>query len=230
MIKRLIQSGISLLVYFCFATIMAEVILLGYLGSNWKLNRNKLVQILAVLQDVDLFAIRERIEGDKEEISSEQLSYEQILEARALNVRHLELREQALADGLEMLQFEQVKLAEERKRYKQLRAAFDTQLREMQEGAVATGVNENIQILGSIKAKQAKEQLVLMLDNDELDRVVALLAGLQDVKRAKIIGEFKTPKEAEQLSDILRRIREGIPGVSLPEEMRKQLEQATPAP
>ena len=79
-------------------------------------------------------------------------------------------------------------------------------------------------IIGSAKPKQAKEQLVQMLDNDELDIVVALLAALPDTKRSKIIAEFKTPNEAEQLGQILRRMREGYPDVALPEETLKQLE------
>jgi len=225
MIKRLLQASATLLVYFCLATLITQAIVFAYLGFTWQLNRTKLVQILAILQDVDLFAIKEQAEGEKEEFISEQVSYDQILEARALKVHHLELREQALKNGLEQLRFDQRKLAEERKRYAQLRESFDSQLLELQQGAVATGMDEVIQILGNIKPQQAKEQLVQMLDNGELDKVVALLAGLPDVKRAKIVGEFETPSEAEQLSEILRRIREGYPDVTLPEETRQELQQ-----
>jgi len=226
MIKRLLQSGLSLLVYFCLATLISQAVLLAYLGFTWRLNRNKLVQIMAVLQNVDLFAIKEQADIEKEQPISEQVSYQQIMEVRARNVYHLELKEQALKGDLEQLRFDQHKLAEDTRRYKQLRDAFNAQLLEMQQGAVASGEDEVVLILASAKPKQAKEQLVLMLDNDELDKVVSLLAKLPDTKRSKIIAEFKTPAESEQLGEILHRIREGIPDANLPEETRKKLQES----
>lgn len=225
MISRLLRSGISLLVYFFLATLIAQAVLLAYLGFSWKFDRNKIVQVLAILQDVDLFAIKEKAERDPDEISSEQVSYEQVTETRALRVQYLQLREQALKDGLDQLAFEQRKLGEEKKRYRQLKESFDKELATMQEGAVAAGTDNVRTKLEALKPKQAKELLVQMLEDQELNQVVVLLANMPTVKCAKIMSEFKTPSETEQLNEILRRIREGYPEADLAADMRKRLEQ-----
>ena len=68
----------------------------------------------------------------------------------------------------------------------------------MQKGAAATGSEDVRRTLETIKPKQAKELLVLMLEQKEMDDVVVLMAGMPDGKRAKIIAEFKTPAEVEQ--------------------------------
>jgi len=64
-------------------------------------------------------------------------------------------------------------------------------------------------ILGTIKPQQAKEQLVGMLKDGELDQVVAILSEMSDSKRAKIIGEFKTPEENEMIGQVLEHLRKG---------------------
>jgi hypothetical protein len=54
---------------------------------------------------------------------------------------------------------------------------------------------------------------------------VTLLSSMAEAKRAKIFGEFKTDEEMGKLSEVLRRIREGLPTASVPESTRKQLDQ-----
>lgn len=211
MIARLMRTGVSLLMYFAVATMLAQVILGAYLALRWQLDRNKIVQILAVAQGIDLLAIQEEAERDRGQISPEQVSYEQIRETRAVKVRHLELREQALRAGLDQLAAERRKLSEQLSHYEQLSKAFRKELFELQQGAVARGRENARMKLEALKPEQAKEQLAEMLKNDELDEVVALLSGMQNSKAAKIMAEFKLPGETEQLYQILRRIREGLP-------------------
>ncbi len=225
MIRRLIGGLGALIVYFCVATVLAQTTLAVYLASTWGIDRTRLVQMLAIAQGVDLFALKEEAKDDDDISAPEQVSFEQIVEQRAKNVHHLQLREQALRDGLEQLSFEQRKLIEEKKRYKQLRQVFEEQLLAQQEGAVANGRDEVRRILESAKPKQSKELLVQMLQNDETDAVVRMLVGMPDVKRAKILSEFKTPNELVQLGEVLKRIREGYPNVSLPEDTSQKLQQ-----
>ena len=49
----------------------------------------------------------------------------------------------------------------------------------------------------NIKPKQAKEQILQMIDSNEQDAVVAILTKMSISKQAKIIGEFKTPEESK---------------------------------
>ena len=89
-------------------------------------------------------------------------------------------------------------------------------------------MDDNRAKLESIKAKQAKELLLEMLDQQEINDVVTLLKGMPNVKAAKIIGEFKTPDELEKIGQVLRLIREGTPVSDLVANTREKLEQPKP--
>lgn len=230
MIGRLINGAWILLVYACVGTIISELILLSYLKSAWNIDRERLMQVMAAAQGIlPAGAAESQTKGADEKVA-EQPSYEQILEARAIKYRNLELRERDLLNGLGRLQTEMTNLAEEKKRYKQLREGFDAQLLSMREGSAAAGQDEVRRTLESVKPKQAKALILAMLDNKEVDEVVTLLSPMPDGKRAKIFGEFKTTEELEKLGEVLRRIREGLPSASVPENTRKQLEQLKSPP
>jgi hypothetical protein len=225
MIKRLIGGIWTMLVYACVGTVISQVVVFFYLISLWKIDNQRWLHIVAAAQ-----GIKEAVSADAQAKSAddkvpEQASYDQILEARALKFRNLELREQELRSTLTQAQFEQTKLAEDKKNYKQLRDSFDTQLVSMREGSVASGKDEVRRTLENIKPKQAKALILEMLDRKEIDDVVTLLTPMPDGKRAKIFGEFKTPDELEKLSEVLRRIRAGSPTANMSENTRKQLEQ-----
>jgi flagellar motility protein MotE (MotC chaperone) len=228
MIARLMRTAASLLGYFCVATILAELIVMSYLTLSWQPGRERLMQALAVARGVDILALKKQVAEGAEQLAPEQVSYEQIRETRAVSTRHLELREQALRQGLEQLASEQRELTEQMARHQQLRTAFQQQLSDLQQGAVASG-RENARLkLESLKPKQAKQQLVEMLDNDELEEVVALLSDMPDSKAGKIMAEFKDGEEVEQLYEILRCIREGHPESQLATGTLDRLSQTTP--
>jgi hypothetical protein len=229
MILRVLRAGASLFVYACVATVIAQAVLLLHFGRQWHLDRDSVTQILAIAYGIDLFGVKEEAQRQQDQVAPEQASYEQILEARALKSRNLELREQALQAGLNQFRFEQTKLAEDQKQHKQLKESFEAQLRSLREGATATGAEEVRRILEALKPKQSKELLVQMLEDKKLDEAVTLLAAMPDAKRAKIIGEFKTPEETEKIGEVLRRIRQGAATADAVNETRKKIEQPKPA-
>jgi hypothetical protein len=224
MIGKLLRSLIAMVIYVCVATVIAEVVLVVWYARAWQVDREKLVRMLAAAQGVDLEALKAQAQGERPEPSTEQPSYEQVLEARAVKGRNLELREEALRGGVQQVQTEQRKLADEKKRVQQLREGFQAELLATEKGATATGREDVRRTLETVKPKQAKELLALMLEKKELDEVVTLMAGMTDAKRAKIIAEFKTPAEVEQLSEILRRIRQGLPSAAMAENKQKELQ------
>ncbi len=221
--RRLFAMLAQLLTWFAVATLLAQILLLGFAVRNWDLNRDRLIQILALAQGVDLFAMRESALVKAEDVAVEQVSFDEIRATRALEYRNLERREQALANGLAQLRTEQQNLAEDRRRFKAARDALETQLYEMREGALAEGVDEVRRILEAVKPEQAKIQLMEMLNNDELDTVVVLLAGMPDQKRSKIIGEFETAPEQTLIAEVLNRILEGVPDAELAVETQEGL-------
>jgi hypothetical protein len=225
MIKRLLGAVGTMIVYACVGTIIAQAVIMAYLISTWKIDNQRWLSVIAAAQGI-LPAEGAEAQTKVAEVKvAEQPSLDQILEARALKSRNLELREQELRNSLSQLQLEQTKLADDKKSYKQLRTDFDAQLLSMREGAVASGKDEVRNTLENLKPKQAKALIIEMLNKKEIDDVVALLSPMPDAKRAKILGEFKTDEEMEQLSEVLRRIRVGSPTASVPENTRKQLEQ-----
>ena len=68
-----------------------------------------------------------------------------------------------------------------------------------------------------------------MLAKNEIQDVVALLAPMTDGKRAKIIGEFKTPEETQKIDEVLRLIRRGEPEAGATVNARQQLGASLPA-
>jgi len=225
MIQKLINGAWMIVACVCVGTIISQAIMLIYLVSAWKIDHQRWVYIVAAAKGIAPADDKEAQAKGGEEKVAEMPSYDQILETRAVKYRNLEIREQELRDSFSQLQNQEAQLTDDKKHYKQLREAFDAQLLAMREGSLATGKDEVRRTLESIKPKQAKALILEMLDNKEIEEVVALLGPMADTKRAKIIGEFKTPEELEKLSEVLRRIREGSPSASVSESTRKQLEE-----
>lgn len=231
MIMRLLRIATTMFVYFCLATVVAQVVLAAYLATNWKLDKNKLVQMLAIAQGIDLFALKEEAEKDKDIPSSEQVSFDQILKTRVEKFHDLELREQALRNSLDQLGFEQRQLTDNTKRYKQTRDAFDAELATMQEKATSAGMEDNRTKLEAIQPKQAKQLLDEMLAANEINDVVTLLEGMPTTKAAKIIKEYTTPDDVEKIAGVLRLIRQGNPLSNLAADTQKNLTQpSSPTP
>jgi len=228
MIARLLKAGGVMLVYFCAATVIAELLVVGCLWFNWRPNREKYLQSLAIAQGIDLFKMKEELDRRRQDLSPEEPSYNQVIRARAEMDKNLALREQALANRLGHLLLQQRQLAEETKRYKLEKAAFRTELATLTEGLEAGRQADVRTWLTKMKPKQAKEQLMLMLDSGEMDEVVLLLVGMPTANQAKIGGECKTPEESEKLGEILRKIREGVPQSQLLAKAQEILEKPNP--
>ena len=220
---------ISVLAYFCVATVIALLIGVWTLWSKGLLSDEKMLRIVAVMHD-DPAAEAPKKEGDPASTeSTEQPSWEDRERPEGMQLRQFELREQALDSARAQLQFEQTALAQERQQLDSVRTAFNEELKKMSEGVVATG-EENVRtIWENIKPKQAKEQMLLMLEAQETEKAVSLLSAMPIAKRAKIAGEFKTPDEAQKLAEILKLLREGVPQLGVVDGAREKLDQLNQA-
>lgn len=224
---RLMRGLWGLVLYFALATLIAQTIMALYAVRTWGIDAARLRQVLAVARgETHTAAASPPAAAEKPEIPS----YQQVLEARALRDINLRLREEALAHALADLRNSQQKLAEDLKRFKVQRADYEKQLAELQSGNVAAGREEVRRILQSVRPKQAKEILMQMLDNKETQEVVALLTGMTDSKRAKILGEFKTPEETQKIEEVLRLIRQGEPKAGVVQSAMDRLNPGAPKP
>jgi len=223
MIARWPKIAIKLFACFCIATLIAQVVIAGYLGTRWQLNREKIVQMLAIAQGIDLFAAQKEA-LEEEEVPPEEPSYQDWIDRRATMFRDLELREQALDNAVARLNVERSELAGDRNTFARIRERFEAELAASTAEARGEGIETLGSILESIKPSQAKEQILQMLENDEMDKVVVLLNAMNGSKRAKIIAEFESEAEGKKMSEVLRRIGEGEPIASMAEETLGQLQ------
>jgi hypothetical protein len=227
--KRVVQIITVLGAAFCVATVIAATAVVSYVGIKYHIDREKLAKIVAAAQGVTPAAKPEDVTPGKEEVHPEQVSYDQILEARAVKVRNLELREQALKNGLDQLRFEQNKFSGEQAEFAKTRQAFTEQVAAIKKRDTAVGFDTVVRDLGAMKPKQAKEEILLMLQRNEDKQVVSLLLPMSDSRRAKIYGEFKTPEEQEKLDGLLRLIRQGEPTAEIVRGTQQELSRANPA-
>ncbi len=225
---RLIRGLWGAVLHFALATLVAEAIIAIYAVRTWGIDRERVERILAVARGETPAPPPSSAPPAPE--TPEMPSYQQVLEARALRDANLRLREEALAHALADLQASRQKLAEDLKRFRAQRADYEKQLAELQSGSLAAGREEVRRILQSIRPKQAKEVLVQMLDNKETQEVVALLTGMTDSKRAKILGEFKTPEEIQKIEEVLRIIRQGEPKTGVIQSAMDRASAAAPKP
>jgi hypothetical protein len=223
MIRRLLRMAVAGLGFFCVATLIAQAVIAGYLVLAKGFDRPRLARVLAVARGIELPAAAEQPRTQPLEGFGEQPSYEQVLASRAMKARNLELREQALRSGLARLQTEQMKLAEDSERFQKDRGDFEKKLTALQKRNTDAGWEENRQALMTVKPKLAKELLMQMLEKNESDDVVALIAPLPEARLAKIIAEFKTPDELKKIDELLRLIRQGKPLAPAIDDMQQKL-------
>jgi hypothetical protein len=228
MFGRLLRGLFALILYFALATLIAEGIMGWYVASRWQLDGDKMAQMLAVAQGVEINRAPPPAPREPASTSADQPSYDQILEARAMKDKNLQLREQALANTHAQLRVEQRKLTDEEKRYQQQMSDYLAKLDATSKGAKAQGREEVRRILETLKPKQSKEMLLGMLENKETEEVVMLLGGMTDTRRAKILGEFKTPEENKKIEEVLRLIRQGVPEAPVAEKAKQQAQPPSP--
>jgi hypothetical protein len=224
--KKLFGALSAAFVYFCIGQTLALFVLVGALVAKGLVTNDKLEQIAAVMQGVDLREVTESIDEARAKAKLPQPSLQDVAAARALKSRDLELREQELRNQLNLIRQEQSKLTSEADRYQKVQTDFEVRLKNLREGVIATNLENARIILENMKPKQAKEQIQRMLTDGEMKQAVSLMSAMPVEKRAKIVTEFKTDKESEELAEMLRLIRAGEPEVTLIDETQKNLSRA----
>ncbi len=73
-----------------------------------------------------------------------------------------------------------------------------------------------------LEPEQAKTFLLEMLEKNEIEQVVMLLAGMEERRRPALLGEFQTPDEIAKIAEVLRLIRQGHPRPRLPRKFRRK--------
>jgi hypothetical protein len=220
--NKMLNLAWALIISFCIGTVITQLLLAAVFYPKLKLDKERITQIAAIAQGAALPAKAEVKGPEKQE--SEQASYQEVVEARAVKYRNLELREQQLRNNVVRVQSEESKIAEDIKRNKQLAEGFKTELEQVRKSSTTEGMDDVLRKLIKMDPKQAKGQLVMMLDNKEMDAVVSLIKQMPDKNCANILREFKTDDEKLKLSEVLRRIREGAPEIKTVDKAQEKLQ------
>ena len=165
-------------VYFCTGTVLAVAIALFHAFQTGKLDRPKLVRMLAVVHDIDLSEFEKSDASDLEKDTGEQLSYQDIEEVRAHKSRDLDLKLQSIAAQLKEFQHLAEQLKTDRERYDIVRTGFKEELEEMKTNSTTGGMAEVRRALETVKPKQAKDQILRMVERGEIEQVVTLISEI----------------------------------------------------
>ncbi len=221
--KRLFSLLTTGFVYLCVATMIAQAAALTTLWAKGALDRSRVYRVLAALHGVDVVTMQTNLSTQKKDTDQEQHSFAARLEAQSLKSLDLDLRETALDKGLVDLRNLQDATQAEQAEFLALRQSYDAKLKDLVEQEQASAMKQLQRTIEAMQPRQAKEQLLKMLDDQAIGDVVTIVKNMPVDKQKKLIAEFKDGTDADQLYQILRSIRAGEPVVSQIEEARTKL-------
>ncbi|HUG67088.1 MAG TPA: hypothetical protein VMM76_05025 [Pirellulaceae bacterium] len=227
---KLLRLFLTGLAFFSVATILAQAALMGMLYARGNLSPAKVVDLIAISQDVDLATMWRKLELSSKPVDIEQVSFEEVLRARKHMSLDLDLREIAADKGLIDVRQLGVLLEDERRQYDTLKYEFDQRIENVRQGAVDEGLREVQRQLESVDAKLAKDQILRILGNPDIppdtstNFIVTIFKNMPLDRKKKIMGEFKTPEDRRQLNMIVNQIRLGVPDVEVIRQTREQFE------
>lgn len=204
---RLIDTVLSVLVYFFAAMAVGGLVIGVHLWFAWGLTTDRVREAIAMLRGEKA----QFVEATPTSTSSQppqEPSYQEIIAKRALAYRDWELKQKMLQALKEEMATKQTQLDKQEKLLAEREKTLTTKIAQFEQGVEDAGLETVRRTLESIRPSQAKELISDMLANNEEDQVVALLQEMNDSKRARIIGEFRTPDELAKISEVLRRLRE----------------------
>lgn len=204
---------------FCVATVLTQLLIILVLVGRGNLDGNSAIKMVALANGIDITGdrLQKILESSKQ---MEVPSFDEVLEQRARIGDDIEMRLQAQQNYYEQLQVMLRELQDKERRFDARRNAFNAKLDELEKGIRDEGMRELQRSLESMEAEKAKIQLLMMYDEQELDKIVSIIQMMSPEKKKKIYNEFAGSDDEKKLGEILRRIGEGEPKQTLIEEAR----------
>ncbi len=207
---------------FCVATVIAQMILFTYFLTRGSVNGDTATKVVALMNGIDITGNRlQQIMRASED--REQPDFDDILEARKMESFDMDVRLRSQKEYRDELATMLADIKEAGVQLDERVANFRAEIDEIDKSAQKKGIQDVQRTLESLDPAQAKEQLLLMYDDQRVDEVVTIVKAMSSEKRSNILAEFVGEKDAEKLAEILRRIGEGMPTTSLVDETRQGL-------
>ncbi len=207
--------------YFCIATVLAQIILLGYVMGSGTLDGGKLDKMLQIAHSAEMVVPDATKQPASSEQSQEQASLEHVEHLRSVKWRNFEMRENILLGMLTEFQQLRDELVTKRDEFSRIVAKAKADLETQREEAIGKGRREFEAIYAGMKPKQAKTQLMMDYTKGKVETVVEVLMEMEESKRAKIVAEFKSEDDQKILNQILDNVRN--PEVTLLDKTLRKL-------
>ncbi|QDT00049.1 hypothetical protein [Adhaeretor mobilis] len=200
----MIRILFPLIGYLSVATVITGVLGYGYLRQTGKLDDERMLQVLAVLHDVDLNAIEHAQERPETVVPEEQMSYEQQQEQLRIATLQFDAKQKELSESLATFDYDFKKLNAATGRYNQLAGEVEAELKRQRESLMTESVRKGREAIEMmIPSKQSKPIIKEMIDEGEIDLVIKILSSMAKRKQQTILQTFVGTDED---IDILYRI------------------------
>lgn len=216
--KKMIGLLASAAIYFCVATVIAQLVGLAVLWAKGHVGGDRTLDLLATMHGLPTTA---DIKNQPQQDDDPQVIYEEVLEKRALASLELSLRTSAMDNAMTDILLQQGRLNESRRQYSEMLSQFEARLTEIRSGATNRALRDVQSTLEDLSPEQAKNQLVKMMQAGLIDNVVEILKAMSPDKRKKITAVFAD--DDEEFYKIIERMLTGSEG-SLIDRTREQVD------
>ena len=212
---------VGLFLWFCAASVLAQICIVGLAAVNGNFNRRTLSQVIALMNGIDIQT--KRLETALITARDTPVpSYEEVLNAKTNAELQLNSRTRALDRLQRQLGDQQRELQEKIEDFDERRIQFELKLEQLRTGSQNNSLKETQSILENMAPEAAKKQLVLMFLKDELSDVVSIIRGFPPDKQKKVLAEFAETADEEMLAKVLAEIRRAGPNNPIDEASKPQ--------
>lgn len=203
---KIINMLVSLIVYFCVATVITLTLIGGYLRFSDRLTNDKMFRLVAVMQDVDLQKIAASAQKSKEEVPPAELSLAEVMNHQQLLDRNYEVKKLALERGKKEYDASLQGIVEQIERYDRIAQEWHSKLKQDQEQTTQQNVTTVVNQLEQVAPEVGKDLLMRWIADNKMDDAILLMSKMSDTKLAKVLKTFETPEELKKLHEIQERI------------------------
>ena len=201
---------IGLFLWFCAATFLAQICIVGLAASKGNVSRQSIAQVIGLLNGIDIQGARLKQALISARDTPTTL-YQDVLDAKTNALLQRDSRSRALDNFQRQLSDQQREFQKKVEDFDERRVQFEMQQEKQRTGTQLNKLKEVQTILENMAPEEAKKQLFIKLVNNELADVVSIIRGMPSDKQKKILAEFTQPEDHQKLADVLREIRRGQP-------------------
>lgn len=199
--KRIFGMLGSAFVVFCVSLIICQALFLGALLFGGAFTQKNRTRLIAIMRGVDLKQI---VSEEKAAIAEAEVQSRVIAPSDEMNTR-----KKATDGKLGELQLVENRLKVTQRRLQAVQNEFAVKLDQLEETARENALEELRNTLELLDAKSAKEIVVHLIEDGEMDDVVEVLRKMTRPKQQKLFAQFQGEQDQQHIHEILSRLRQG---------------------